>query len=459
VGLTGRTPPGRRAGTLRGVKPSVVWLGLLAGLCGCAIADPRSVTDDLGAADVPPAVDAPTPLDALVGLDTTPPGDVPDAGFDAGLDAGFDAGSDAGGTTRDAGADVAADAGRVTTLRVRHGGLMGRTLSLRGDALGLLNWDRGVAFTEESPGVWAWRSAAVQAPFEWKPLVGDMTWSRGPNYRAAPGDTVEVSARFFASAGEVSRWRAAVPSMHLENARGIWVYLPPSYAEDPSRRYPVVYMHDGQNLFDPRAAFGGVAWAVDRAMNDGAEDATVREAIVVGVENTPARMDEYTPTRDATRMAGGRGAQYLRFLVEELKPLIDASFRTLPGREHTALAGSSLGGLITAYAGVHRAEVFGLLGIFSPSTWWDDRMILREVMGLAARPVRPLRVYIDSGDSGPSADDRANTEQHAAAWRALGYRDGETLRYVVEAGGQHNEAAWARRFPGAMRFLLGPRSP
>jgi predicted alpha/beta superfamily hydrolase len=180
---------------------------------------------------------------------------------------------------------------------------------------------------------------------------------------------------------------------------------------------------------------------------------------VVGVENTPARMDEYTPTRDATRMAGGRGAQYLRFLVEELKPLIDASFRTLPGREHTALAGSSLGGLITAYAGVHRAEVFGLLGIFSPSTWWDDRMILREVMGLAARPVRPLRVYIDSGDSGPSADDRANTEQHAAAWRALGYRDGETLRYVVEAGGQHNEAAWARRFPGAMRFLLGPRSP
>ena len=210
-----------------------------------------------------------------------------------------------------------------------------------------------------------------------------------------------------------------------------------------------LYVHDGQNLFDPGAAWGG--WHLQDTVPSG--------MLLVGIDNTPARMDEYTPTRDATRMAGGRGAQYLRFLVEELKPLIDASFRTLPGREHTALAGSSLGGLITAYAGVHRAEVFGLLGIFSPSTWWDDRMILREVMGLAARPVRPLRVYIDSGDSGPSADDRANTEQHAAAWRALGYRDGETLRYVVEAGGQHNEAAWARRFPGAMRFLLGPRSP
>ncbi len=351
----------------------------------------------------------------------------------------------------------AVDAGRVTTLRVRHGGLMGRGLSLRGDAAGLLTWERGVAFAEESPGVWTWRSAAVTAPFAWKPLVGDETWSRGPNYRAEPGETVEVDARFFGAAGTVSRWRAAVPSIHLQNSRGVWVYLPPSYPEDPTRRYPVVYLHDGQNLFDPRAAFGGTPWAVDRAMNAGAEDATVREAIVVGVENTSARIDEYTPTRDATRMAGGLGARYVRFLVEELKPLIDASFRTLPGREHTVLAGSSLGGLITAWAGVHHPETFGHLGIFSPSTWWDNRMILQEVRGLAGRPTRPLRVYIDSGDSGPSSDDRANTAEHAAAWRALGYRDGETLRYVVEPGGQHNEAAWARRFPGAIAFLLGRR--
>jgi len=350
-----------------------------------------------------------------------------------------------------------ADAGRLTVLRVRHGGLMGRGLSLRGDAAGLLSWMGGVAFSAQPGGVWTWQSRAVTAPFEWKPLVDDMTWSRGPNYRAAPGETVEVDARFFAAAGTFSRWRTAVPSMHLVNARGIWVYLPPSYAEDPSRRYPVVYMHDGQNLFDPRTAFGGTAWAVDRTMNAGAEDATVREAIVVGIENTSARMDEYTPSRDATRMAGGLGARYLRFVVDELKPLIDTSFRTLPGREHTVLAGSSLGGLITAYAGVHHASVFGHLGIFSPSTWWDNRMILAEVRSLSSAAVRPLRVYIDSGDSGPSADDRANTAEHAAAWRALGYRDGESLQYVVEPGGAHNEAAWARRLPGAMRFLLGPR--
>jgi predicted alpha/beta superfamily hydrolase len=125
----------------------------------------------------------------------------------------------------------------------------------------------------------------------------------------------------------MSAFRSAV----LGNDRGLWIYLPPAYDENPTARFPVVYMHDGQNLFNPATAFGGQPWYAQDALNHGAEIGSIREAIVVGVENTPDRIDEYTPSRDAGRMAGGRGALYLRMLIEEVKPLIDRSYRTRPG--------------------------------------------------------------------------------------------------------------------------------
>lgn len=115
--------------------------------------------------------------------------------------------------------------------------------------------------------------------------------------------------------------------------------------------------------------------------------------------------------------------------------------------------------MISSYAGVRRADVFGLVGALSPSTWWDDRVILREVATVPARAQRPLRVYVDSGDSGASMDDVENTRAHAAAWRAAGYVDDQSLLHVVQRGASHSEVWWARRLPGALRFLLGPRRP
>jgi predicted alpha/beta superfamily hydrolase len=232
------------------------------------------------------------------------------------------------------------------------------------------------------------------------------------------------------------------------------VYLPPTYLENHAARLPVVYMHDGQNLFDPAAAFGGVTWRVAATVDEAAGTGRFPEVIVVGPANAgAARLAEYTPTADP-QYGGGRGALYLRMLTEELKPLVDRELRTRPGRESTALLGSSLGGLISAWAGVVRPDVFGLVGAMSPSTWWDNRALLGLVASTGA--ARPLRVYVDSGDAGPSSDDVANTRELANAYRALGYVDGVNFTYVVQPGATHTEAAWAARLPGALEALLGP---
>ncbi|MFO0626762.1 MAG: alpha/beta hydrolase-fold protein [Polyangiales bacterium] len=410
----------------------VVWLCL-----GCAGAR-VSPAIDAGETPAPDVARTDVAHDVATRLDVRDDAPTDDAAIDA-------------SATDGSGADVATR----TVLRVRHG-LGMRPIALRGDAPGLLTWTRGVSLRRIDDTLSEWSSDAVRAPFAWKPLADDTTWSLGPNFTARPGETTEVWARFTREAGVAQRWRADFRSVALANVRGVWVYLPPSYEEHPTRRYPVVYMHDGQNLFEPGAAFGGQAWEADDAMNLGASDGSMREAIVVGVENTQARIDEYTPSADPEVMRGGRAAQYLTLLVDELMPEVNRAFRTLTGPAHTALVGSSLGGLVSLWIGLRRADVFGAVGAMSPSTWWDGRMILREVA--AARGTRMLRVWVDSGDSGPSRDGVDDTRMLADALRTAGYREGESLRYVVQPGASHNEAAWRSRLPDALRFLLGPRA-
>ncbi len=353
-------------------------------------------------------------------------------------------------------ASVDAPAAQVTTLRVHYPVRAGTTLALRGSGEGL-SWDTGVGFTADGDSVFVWRSTSVHAAFEWKPLLDDRTWSRGPNYRAAPGQLVDVYPHFTTVTGSWSvRWPTYMSST-LGNTRPIVVYLPPTYDENTLARFPVVYMHDGQNLFDPATSFGGVAWNVHDAMNAGAEDGSIREAIVVGVGNTGARIDEYTPTRDAMTMAGGRGDLYLRFLSDELRPEVNRTYRTLTGAPDNAIVGSSLGGLISAYAGVRMPGVWGLVGAMSPSTWWDGRVLLGEVASIPMLPARALRVYVDGGDAGSSMDGVTDTRALAAAYRTAGYRDGVDLQYTVQPGGMHSETYWRMRVRAALRFLLGPR--
>lgn len=231
-------------------------------------------------------------------------------------------------------------------------------------------------------------------------------------------------------------------SPELADARDVLVYLPPSYAAG-RRRYPVLYLHDGQNLFDRATAFAGVEWGVDETLEALAADGL--EAIVVGVyHGGETRLAEYNPFPGVWR---GRGQAYLRFLIETLKPIIDRDFRTLPDRAHTGILGSSMGGLISLYGFFHHPDSFGVCGALSPSLWVGGGAIYFAV---ERAPFVPGRIYLDNGTREQSA------QQMAQLLQARGYRPELDLRYVVEKGGEHTEAAWARRLPAALRFLLAP---
>lgn len=230
-------------------------------------------------------------------------------------------------------------------------------------------------------------------------------------------------------------------SPQLRNHRPIVVYLPRRYHRDPWHRFPVVYMQDGQNLFDPVTSYGGVTWSAADAAESLAESG--RDPIVVGIyHGGRRRIREYNPFAAWRK---GRGAAYARFVAETVKPLIDASFRTLPDRQHTAIVGSSMGGLISLYTFFVHGDVFGHCGAMSPSLWVANGAMLKEC---ATQGLVNGRIYVDNGSEEPSA------LRLAVLLEQMGYTAGQTLRYVVGQGDAHTESAWARRLPAALRFLL-----
>ncbi|MFN7134895.1 MAG: alpha/beta hydrolase, partial [Myxococcales bacterium] len=278
-----------------------------------------------------------------------------DAGFvDGGTGAGdagrFDAGAvDAGGTDAGAADGGAGDAGLGPARVVVHYDVgFGRRITLRGSAAPL-SWTAGYETTWTEGNQWV-ATLDVAEPVELKPLIDDTKWAEGPNWKVAPGQTVDVWPYFNHTAGAVTKWIDwSNPS--LGNTRPVWVYTPPSYSENAAQRYPVVYMHDGQNLFYDSMAFGGTSWNVQGAMDKGIADGTIREALVIGVGNTSARINEYTPVEDSRYAGSGKGDVYLQAVISDLKPKVDAAFRTQAGPANTAIAGSSLGGLISSHAG------------------------------------------------------------------------------------------------------------
>jgi predicted alpha/beta superfamily hydrolase len=228
--------------------------------------------------------------------------------------------------------------------------------------------------------------------------------------------------------------------------RDLAVYLPASY-DGGERRYPVLYMQDGQNLFDPALSFAG-SWRVDLAMDWAA--ARGYEAIVVGIPNAgEGRIAEYSPFDDPEG-GPGRAAEYVTYLGETIKPLVDARFRTLPGRETTGVAGSSMGGLLSLFAFFHRPDVFGIMAALSPSLWYAGRAILGLLEGA---PSPPGRLYLDVGrQEGEQTLDDARRLRDLL--RAKGYASSRQFRYVEDRAGRHEEAAWSRRFRAALPFLL-----
>lgn len=241
--------------------------------------------------------------------------------------------------------------------------------------------------------------------------------------------------------------------------RNLAVFLPPGYETETNRRYPVLYMHDGQNIFDVRGA--GSEWRFDETAGELIRANEIAPVIIVGVYNTPARTDEYTPTSmippaelggGSREPVGGKGRDYAAFLVDEVKPFIDATYRTQPGFESTALGGSSLGGLITMSIGSWYPKVFSGLLVVSPSVWWGEGALLKIVGEGPAADGR--RVWLDMGTrEGEGGVTSAEALRDALLTR--GFLLGKDLRFVIDEGAEHNEAAWASRGPDMLRFLYG----
>lgn len=243
-------------------------------------------------------------------------------------------------------------------------------------------------------------------------------------------------------------------SLYLPDRRDLIVYLPPGYDEHPERSYPVLYLHDGQNLFDGRTSFiPGRTWQILEHADAAIEAGEVEPLVIVGIYNTgDRRLAEYTPERD-WRMGGGEASDYGLLLTRELMPFIASRYRIRTEREATGLGGSSLGGLVTLYLGLRHAQHFGKLAVLSPSVWWASKSILGYVNERAPEIWERPRVWLDVGDR-EGIRTLADAEQLKRRLIANGWRSGETLHFERVQGGTHDEASWAGRVRPMLRFLF-----
>lgn len=245
----------------------------------------------------------------------------------------------------------------------------------------------------------------------------------------------------------------------LDNNRNLIVYLPPGYDTSPNQRYPVLYFHDGQNLFDGATSYiPGQEWRLDETAQALIKAGKIEPLIIVGVYNTgKERVEEYTPVQDAKYKVGGKADLYGRMLVEEVKPFIDREYRTLKDAKHTGLGGSSLGGLVSLYLGLKYQSVFSRLAVVSPSVFWGDQFIVHYVEMLRGKPQE--RIWLDIGTKeGRTAAEEQETVSHTrlleSALIKKGWKLEKDLKYFEAQGSEHNERAWAARAGPMLEFLF-----
>jgi predicted alpha/beta superfamily hydrolase len=246
----------------------------------------------------------------------------------------------------------------------------------------------------------------------------------------------------------------------FRNTRFLRVWLPPEYDEpqNQGRRYPVLYLNDGQNLFEAALSFTGVEWQVDETADRLIREGVIPPMIVVGLDNSAKdRFREYMPHRSLQPvMLRVRGTRYPDFLTKEVMPFVARTYRTASGPENTGLGGSSLGALIALYTAAARPGVIGRLLLESPSLWASNRQLIKDVRNVSEWPER---IFLAAGtDEAGRADRNQSVVDDVRELAGILRRNGlgeKRLRLVIEDGGSHHESAWARRFPGALAFLFG----
>ena len=233
----------------------------------------------------------------------------------------------------------------------------------------------------------------------------------------------------------------SIESPQLKSSKKIWIYLPKDY-ETSTQKYPVIYMHDAQNLFDSKTSFVG-EWNVDETL-----DSLQAKVIVVGIEHgNEKRLDELTPYKNE-KHGGGNADAYLDFLVKTLKPEIDRKYRTKSGKRDTTIMGSSLGGLVSFYAVLKYPKVFGKAGIFSPSFWFTN-----DIYELAEKsPKIKAKIYFMCGDN-EDTETVSDMEKMVSVVSKKQNNNQNLIKKVVVKGGQHNEKLWRNEFPKAYLWL------
>lgn len=255
---------------------------------------------------------------------------------------------------------------------------------------------------------------------------------------------------------------SAFPSKILGNRRDVLVYLPKEYRRSRTRRYPVLYLHDGQNVFDAATSFAGVEWGADDTAERLTTAKLIEPIIIVAVANTGEdRIHEYAPTAarvDPRKQMKSKGSlrSYGRFLIEELKPFIDRKYRTRREAEFTGLGGSSLGGLATLVLGLWFPNYFTRLAVMSPSVWWDDCAIYKIVEAVDETVKPPLKIWLDTGTR-EEGWERARELRDRLVDK--GWRLHDDLVYLEADGSDHSEGAWAARMDPMLRFLFPPPPP
>ena len=231
----------------------------------------------------------------------------------------------------------------------------------------------------------------------------------------------------------------------LNNKRDIVVWLPIGYnpQRNPDKKYPVLYMHDGQNIMDPKTAYVGKDWRVDETVMKLIKQKKIKEIIVVGIYNSPDRLDEYSWTQ--------KGQNYLKFIVTELKPFIDSAYKTLVDKDNTAIMGSSMGGLISFYAGWHYPDVFFFFGCLSSSFYYNNDRSIKQVEEYTGHK-KHVKFYIDHGEDGNVRGQRMFIELSKK-----GYVIGQDIDYFYSPGAEHNEKEWAARLERPLRFFFGAK--